>query len=187
MHRFSLSIGLFCCFALAMSSQASAQVYVPHNNNAYYNNVYYNNVYSGYGGYAPAPVPSYGNYYQPHDPRLGYCLRNDCFGGGCGYPYGGGYADPYYGYGYGGYGYGGYGCNHGCGYGGTVPHHGTTVATTGLSRYIVERNGKREVLFVGTREEFLAAYPEYRDRIVTRRSRVPQELPKEAAILPAPR
>jgi hypothetical protein len=107
MTRFIALGFLSSCLFLAFNNQAHAQVYQINN---------------GFAGIYPDA--GYGYDGQRTDPRLGYCLKNDCFAGQGPYAHtatiGGGYGGCGHGgyrYGHGGYGYGG--CGH-CGCGG---HH----------------------------------------------------------------
>lgn len=120
MIRLSFMFAFFfsICLVLGADSMVQAQNYAPNNAPAGCSSG------CGYGnGYGNGYGYTYGYSGERTDPRLGYCLNNDCFagqgpdahlnvirGGGM---YGGGYGGGYYGGGFsGGYYYGG---GHGCG------------------------------------------------------------------------
>ncbi len=107
------------------------------------------NQYSG-GGYGGGGPSYYDNAQYGSDPRLGYCLKNDCCGGNAG----------------------NYGNHFGGNYGNQpFPNQQPGVPAVQLpprSRFVVERGGRRVLTYVGTREGFVRRYPQYANRIVLR-------------------
>ncbi len=92
----------------------------------------------GRGGGIPGAAPgNFASQTGPTDPRLGYCLKNDCLGGG---------------------GAGGF---NNCG------GHAQMAAPVPRSRFTVTRNGQRVLTYIGTREGFLGRFPQYANKIAT--------------------
>lgn len=96
--------------------------------------------YFGGGGGSPF-MNSNSGYYGGYrggitDPRLGYCLENDCCGGGRYGQQGGAYGQ----------------------YGGQ--RHGVA-----RSRFVVERGGRRVLTYIGTYEGFSKRFPQYASRL----------------------
>ena len=78
----------------------------------------------------------YSNQNSFNDPRLGYCLTNDCFGANQG-------------------GQNGNCCNNNSNCGQAAPR----------SRFVVERGGRRVLTYIGTYEGFAQRYPQYAAKV----------------------